>query len=96
MNEDFADVVKSYPAFPVTAESQVRSKTELEAKRKEEIRIKGKYYEDKMKSEYWKVVKDEKLKVNVQKSCAEYRQQPKFKTRAEMMQEKKKQLVWSI
>lgn len=102
VNEDFADIVKSYPAFPVNADSQVRSKSELEAKRKEEIRSKGKYYEEKMKSEYWKVVKEEndkdkdKAKVNLQKSCAEYRQQPKFKTRGEMMQEKKKQLVWSI
>ena len=104
VNEDFAEVAKSYPAFPAGPageEKPIRSKTDLQAKRKEEVRLKGKFYEAKMQAEYWREVKDEKQAERAERdergegTCAGlgYREEPRFRTRAEMVDGKKKQLV---
>ena len=101
LNEEFAGVGKSYPTFPAGGEDRVRSKTELQAQRKEEVRLKGKFYEEKMKAEYWREVqvKDEegkgkgKTRTELERYDLGYRQEPRFRTREEMVKEKKKQLV---
>jgi hypothetical protein len=98
LDEDFRDVGKSYPAFPLQArqnkESSAKSKTELEARRKEEVKVSGRYFEEKMKKDYWKRVTDDKSpQQRTEKSSIQYREHPPFKTRAEMIEVKKKQLV---
>ena len=63
LNEEFNAITSTYPEYP-SAYSRIKTKTELENIRKQEIQLLGKYYEKKMHKEYRVEVTDPSPKLN--------------------------------
>lgn len=96
LNEEFTEVQNSYPSFPNRNKNKVKSRSELEEKRKQEIKAKGKYFEQKLNKDYKRQETDPYYTIeNLPKHKAglEYRENPKFRTKEEMLRIKKQQLV---
>ena len=106
LNEEFTNMKNTYPEYPST-EAKIKTKTELDLIRKQEIKLLSKYYEKKLHKDYRIELTDphqptlESLSQGVRtplikpKNFCEYSYQenPKFKTKEEMVERKKKDLV---
>lgn len=96
LNEQFKDVQRSYPVYSNGSQAKAKSKSDLEAQRKEEIKVKGKYFEQKLNKDYVRQETDPystNENISKQKVELEYRENPKYRTKKEMLLLKKQQLV---
>jgi hypothetical protein len=94
LNEEYNGVQSTYPVYPVKVSTSVKSKSELQESRQKEIRLQGKYYEQKMHKEYrMQIVNPYSTSNNFTTPCETYAVNPRFHSKAEMMEEKRQQLV---
>ena len=91
LNEEFQSIKNTYPKFPVTQQpNKLNSKTEMIDLRKNEIKLQAKNYEKKIHKEYRKEVENPLAVKNVQSSFRDvYIENPKFKTKNEMLEQKR-------
>ena len=99
LNEQYKEVQRSYPVYSNGSKPKAKSKSDLEAQRKEEFKNKGKYFEQKLNKEYVRQETDPYTmneNFSKQKVELEYRENPKYRTKKEMLLLKKQQLVKPI
>jgi hypothetical protein len=99
LNEEFSNITSTYPVFP-SPESKTKTKTELDLNRKKEVKLLGKYYESKINKDYRVEITDHNQKSITPDTIiaynSSYTKVPKFKTKNEMIESKKQQLVTNI